>query len=305
VTLGATSSIANLAETINRDVEGITATVGDDGNLIINNDTGESIEIAGATDSLTAAGLEAQKFEGYLGLTSQSGEPIEVGPGTGQTAGDPVDTKKFGFLITNGNAVTGEAPVASLITAADKITINGVELIGSGTAIADQINSINKLTDQTGVTATDSTPSGKIIFTAKDGGDIVIASGADTVASRKSALDKLGVNEVGGTAVDDLELKVTTSANAVRSLDRIDEALDKISASRANLGAIQNRLSSTISNLENVSQNLSASNSRIQDADFAAETSKMSKAQILQQAGTSMLSQANASTQNVLSLLQG
>ncbi|WP_413701348.1 flagellin [Psychromonas sp. KJ10-10] len=79
--------------------------------------------------------------------------------------------------------------------------------------------------------------------------------------------------------------------------------MEKISESRAGLGAIQNRLDSTISNLENVSQNLSASNSRIQDADFAEETSKMSKAQILQQAGTSMLSQANASAQSVLSLL--
>jgi flagellin len=304
VTLAATSSMANLAETINRDVEGLTATVGDDGQLILNNDTGESITVGG---DVGASGLEGAptKYEGYLGLTSQSGEPIEVGPGTGQTAGDPVDTKKFGFLITNGSAVTGETPTASLITAADKITINGVELIGSGTSVTDQITSINKLTDQTGVTATASPSGTEIIFTAEDGGDIVIASGADTVGARKAALDKLGVNEVGGTAVDDLELKVTTSANAVRSLDRIDEALDKISASRANLGAIQNRLSSTISNLENVSQNLSASNSRIQDADFAAETSKMSKAQILQQAGTSMLSQANASTQNVLSLLQG
>ena len=137
------------------------------------------------------------------------------------------------------------------------------------------------------------------------GGDIVIASGAADESLKDAALAKLGIIDVGGTSVTELNLNVTTSANAVSSLDKIDFALDKISGARANLGAIQNRLSSTISNLENVSQNLSASNSRIQDADFAAETSKMSKAQILQQAGTSMLSQANASTQNVLSLLQG
>ena len=111
--------------------------------------------------------------------------------------------------------------------------------------------------------------------------------------------------DLGGTVVDELGLGVSTMKNAVRSLDKIDTALQQIAATRASLGAIQNRLGSTISNLENVSQNLSASNSRIQDADFAAETSKMSKAQILQQAGTSMLTQANASTQNVLSLLQG
>jgi flagellin len=93
--------------------------------------------------------------------------------------------------------------------------------------------------------------------------------------------------------------------NAENTIDRIDAALDQISNSRAGLGAVQNRLASTIANLENVSQNLSSSKSRIVDADFAAETSKLSKAQILQQAGTAMLSQANASTQNVLSLLQG
>ncbi|WP_413701345.1 flagellin [Psychromonas sp. KJ10-10] len=188
---------------------------------------------------------------------------------------------------------------------ADELTINGVEIVSTGSAIGDQLTTINKMTDETGVTATLSSAGTELIFTAEDGGDIVIASGADTVAARKTALDKLGVNEVGGTAVTDLGLSVTTSEKAVRSLEKIDNALQQISESRANLGAIQNRLGSTISNLENVSQNLSASNSRIQDADFVTETSKMSKAQILQQAGTSMLSQANASTQNVLSLLQG
>ena len=305
ITLGATSSVANLAETINRDVEGLTATVGEDGNIILNNDTGASIGIGGTVGAMGASGLETgQIYEGYLGLTSQSGEPIQVGPGSSGTAGTATETIKFGFLITNGTAVTSNAPVASSATIADQITINGVELVATAaTTVSDKVDAINKLTDETGVTATASGLN--IIFSAEDGGDIIIASGADTAANRKKALDKLGVNEVGGTTINDLELSVTTSANAVRSLDRIDAALEKISSSRANLGAIQNRLGSTISNLENVSQNLAASNSRIQDADFAAETSKMSKAQILQQAGTSMLSQANASTQNVLSLLQG
>ena len=309
VTLGATSSIANLAETINRDVAGITATVGDAGNIILNNDSGESIKIAGAAASLTGAGLEAATFEGYLGLTSQSGEPIEVGQGSLSTAatGVPTDTEKFGFLISNGDAVLSKVISPGPILETDKLTINGVELVATAaTSITDQITAINKLTDETGVTATAGTaPASTIIFTSEDGGDIVIASGKDTTSDRTAALTKLGVNEVGGTAVTDLSLSVTTSEKAVRSLDKIDSALQQISESRASLGAIQNRLGSTISNLENVSQNLSASNSRIQDADFAAETSKMSKAQILQQAGTAMLSQANASTQNVLSLLQG
>ncbi|WP_166371156.1 flagellin [Psychromonas sp. SA13A] len=302
ITLGATSSMANLAETINRDVEGVTATVGDAGNLILNNDTGESITIGG---DVGASGLEGSPttFEGYLGLTSQSNEPIQVSLGSSGSTGD---NEQFGFMVTNGSAVTGNqitgiAPIA----AADAISINGVplEILGTPSA-ADKIDAINALTDQTGVTATPSGSAG-ILLTSADGGDIVVESGQAALSDQKDSLEKLGLIDVGGTGVTDLNLSVTTSEKAVRSLDKIDNALQQISESRAGLGAIQNRLSSTISNLENVSQNLSASNSRIQDADFAAETSKMSKAQILQQAGTSMLSQANASTQNVLSLLQG
>ena len=305
VTLGSTSSMENLAETINRDVVGLTATVGDAGNLILNNDTGQSITVAG---DIGKSGLEAAKFEGYLGLTSQSGEAIEVNQGSASTAatGVPTETEKFGFLITNGNAVTSKAITPGAMLETDKLTINGVDLVANSVSIDDQINAINELKDETGVSATAGTsPANTIVFTTEKGGDIVIASGADSALGRSTALAKLGVNEVGGTGVTDLALSVTTSDKAVRALDRIDDALQKISESRGGLGAIQNRLGSTISNLESVSQNLSASNSRIQDADFAAETSKMSKAQILQQAGTSMLSQANASTQNVLSLLQG
>jgi len=300
VTLGATSSMANLAETINRDVEGLTATVGDKGQLILNNDTGLAITIGG---TVTNSGLEAATYEGYLGLTSQDGSPVSIGPGSAGPA-DNTNTKKFGFLISNGSAVTSDAPSATAVAETDKLTINGVALPASAsTTLTDKVADINKLTDQTGVTATESGTG--IIFTSADGGDIVIASGAGTEAAKVTALAKLGVNDVGGTAVTDLALSVTTSEKAMASIDKIDFALSKISESRAGLGAIQNRLGSTISNLENVSQNLAASNSRIQDADFAAETSKMSKAQILQQAGTSMLAQANASTQNVLSLLQG
>ena len=78
-----------------------------------------------------------------------------------------------------------------------------------------------------------------------------------------------------------------------------------ISDVRANLGALQNRFSASIANLENVSQNISASRSRIQDADFAKESANLARNQILQQAGLSMLAQANATNQNVMTLLQG
>jgi flagellin len=155
-------------------------------------------------------------------------------------------------------------------------------------------------------TSAGATTTGEITLTGEDGRDVTITSTATSQAAQEAAFDKLGLTDMGGNSgAVGKGLSVNTAANASNSIDRIDDALDKISDSRANLGAIQNRLGSTISNLENVSQNLSAAKSRIYDADFAAETSKMSKAQILQQAGTSMLSQANASTQNVMSLLQG
>ena len=89
------------------------------------------------------------------------------------------------------------------------------------------------------------------------------------------------------------------------AMDQIDAALQKINEQRAELGAVSNRLEHTITNLSNVNTNIQASQSRIQDADFATETSALTKSQILSQAATAMLAQANASKQSVLSLLQG
>jgi len=115
----------------------------------------------------------------------------------------------------------------------------------------------------------------------------------DNVSAKGSSLQKVADIDIG------------SQAGSNKALSIIDGALAKVSDSRASLGAVQNRFSSTISNLENVSQNVSAARSRIQDADFAKESANLAKGQILQQAGTAMLAQANASSQNVMSLLQG
>jgi flagellin len=98
---------------------------------------------------------------------------------------------------------------------------------------------------------------------------------------------------------------VSTAAGSANAIATIDSALANINSSRANLGAVQNRFSSVVSNLATTSENLTASRSRILDADFAAETANLTRAQILQQAGTAMLAQANSLPQNVLSLLRG
>ena len=98
-------------------------------------------------------------------------------------------------------------------------------------------------------------------------------------------------------------LSVSTSDGANEALDVLNNAIQDISDMRSNLGAIENRLGHTVSNLSNVVENTSAAQSRIQDADFALEAAALARAQILQQAGTAMLAQANAAPQSVLSLL--
>ncbi|MDA0317855.1 MAG: flagellin [Proteobacteria bacterium] len=98
---------------------------------------------------------------------------------------------------------------------------------------------------------------------------------------------------------------VSNSTNARSAISTIDSSLQSINSKRASLGTLSNRLDSTVSNLTNTYNNLAAGKGRIEDADFAAETTNLAKTQILQQASTAMLAQANASKQNVLSLLQG
>ncbi|WP_439654547.1 flagellin [Spiribacter halobius] len=120
------------------------------------------------------------------------------------------------------------------------------------------------------------------------GGDAA-AFGLDSISATDSALN--GVS-------------VLTREDATDALRTVDFALDQVNGLRAELGAVQSRFESTIANLSTTGENLSAARSRIQDADFASETASLTKAQILQQAGTSVLAQANQIPQNVLSLLQ-
>jgi flagellin len=99
-------------------------------------------------------------------------------------------------------------------------------------------------------------------------------------------------------------IDIGTQAGANNSLAVIDSAIQFIDDQRADLGAVQNRLESTISNLDNVAENVSAARSRVVDADFASETAKLTRNQILQQAGVAMLAQANQAPQVALSLLR-
>lgn len=144
---------------------------------------------------------------------------------------------------------------------------------------------------------------GNITITAGNTLDLTGGSNDDEIGmvteDTASTLKENNVQATGAIANAD----VTTKASSNSLIDSVDSALKQVDDMRAKLGAVQNRLDSTISNLQSVSENVSASRSRTLDADFAQETANLTKAQILQQAGVSMLAQANQLPQTALSLL--
>jgi len=221
---------------------------------------------------------------------------------------------------------------AGLQAAADgTASINGVtvSLTAFATAGSGALNiaAINAVSNQTGVTASAGTGEA-VVLSNSSGADIVVANGTTTFgggpqtfsagvvlagAVADGAFTATGTflveaasTVLGGAQADNTlsGVDVLTGATANDALLTLDFALQQVSGLRAELGAVQTRFESTISNLSITSENLSAARSRIRDADFAAETANLTRAQILQQAGISVLSQANAQPQNVLALLQ-
>jgi flagellin len=213
----------------------------------------------------------------------------------------------------------------------------GGDVKGQGANVAAEIN---KLSTQTGVTASADATTGAVKLTAADGRDIKLESttvnaatgtgqgvaAAITTTEGKvnlSSTSKDGIVVSGGAVAVAGLTAATTSAtmtsqvNSVNTIDistakgaqdalaAIDGALNKINSSRSDLGALQNRFSSVVSGLATTTENLTASRSRITDTDFAAETANLSRSQILQQAGTAMLAQANQLPNSVMSLLRG
>jgi flagellin len=143
--------------------------------------------------------------------------------------------------------------------------------------------------------ANGSTVGGQVKFGSPSGYTVT----TDTAGSLLAA----GANASTLSSVSNIDISTTDGAN--NALAVVDAALTAINNSRASLGAIQNRFASTISNLQTTSENLSAARSRIQDTDFASETANLTRGQILQQAGTAMLAQANSLPNGVLALLRG
>ena len=134
---------------------------------------------------------------------------------------------------------------------------------------------------------------------------LVGANAGQTISVNLSAqaLGRAGVNGFSATGLGIIADDVLTEAGASRLLTAVDKAVSAVGGLRADLGALQNRFQSTIRNLSNISENVSAARSRIKDADFATETAELSRNQILQQASTTILAQANQRPQAALSLL--
>ena len=184
-----------------------------------------------------------------------------------QAVNDSLTATERGYLQSENDRL-----VSALNAALDKAHFSNKDLVGTpGSAAAVSVT----------------------IQTGADSGDTVTLSLTAANASGASAL---------GVAAQDLDN--ATQATRASAITHVDTALDRVAAQRATLGAYQAELESTVRNLANVSENTAAAAGRIMDTDYAAETANLTKAQILQQAATSVLAQANAQPQAVLSLLQ-
>jgi flagellin len=229
-----------------------------------------------------------------LNVTSNNTAAITVA----FTVGTPVNADNLSAAVSAFNDVSSKTGVTARVNAAG----NGVTLTnqsGENITIVNNASSTAAVTIGGTPTAIGATAvgTGQLTMDSDKTYNVLTAgAGATTdffnAASSASQLQAVSL------------LDVSSVAAANRSLSIVDSALATVNGQRAKFGALQSRFETTIVNLQTTSENLSASRSRIRDADFAQETAALSRAQILQQAGTAMLAQANAIPQNVLSLLQ-
>lgn len=225
---------------------------------------GDLVNAINAKTSITGVSASVDK-DGRLNLTAEDGRDIILETKDATTSN----------LIFNGggSAVNGAADATQDFSGALNVRITGqVTYSAQGTITAAEVATSGLAGAGLDSAVTTSTGRG-------------LQSNAQAVGSIQNA-------------------DVTTVEAANTLMSSVDSALKQVDSFRANLGAAQNRFEMTIRNLDNVAENLAAANSRIRDADFAAETTAMTRNQILQQAGISMLAQANAQSQNVMSLLR-
>ncbi len=239
----------------------------------------------------------------------------------------------------NANVVTGSSAITAVTIRSGDLVINGVD-VGAISVLAndgsgDLVAKLNSLSASTGVTAAVNTDN-KLVLTATDGRNITIRStttiqtaltiggntNSNNVQRGSVTLNSPKSITIGGTKASDLGsdlavktytadltnklslVNLSTQESSAQALLTIDAALDEVNDIRSSIGAIQSRLENTVLNLKIAAENFTASESRIRDADFALETSKFTRNQILVQAGTAILAQANTTSQIALQLLQ-
>ena len=211
------------------------------------------------------------------------------------------------YTVTlSGSSITqafGESVTATGEAATDGVTFDSMDEV---------VSAINTALEAEGAGVAVSYSRGGDTFTftvtegASDASSTLTLSGDDlALMGITGALDAIG----GGTESTETvryvsQIDISTRDSALLAMTVVDAALESIAANRAGLGAVANRLESTIANLLNISENMAASLSRVMDADFAAESTRLARAQILQEASVAMLAQANAAGQSVLKLLQ-
>lgn len=272
-----------------------------------------------AAGKVTIGGQDA-----YISATGELTTNNPAGAGTAATLDDVMTeaANSTGKVTIGGTeykqgGTAGDLTYKTTATKSDVLTAIGQSAGAAGTVVATG-SGIDKgtVTFATGKTdSSDTYVDNKGDLTQITGGTfdtwyaINADTGAVTVTDNTAGLDAKYVSPVGSQVTVGSDGKLTTSKESAGSkttdpLKTLDAAFTKLDKLTGELGAVQNRLESTISNLNNVVNNLSSARSRIQDADYATEVSNMSKAQILQQAGTSVLAQANQVPQTVLSLLR-
>jgi flagellin len=311
------SSMDDLIAQINERGEGaITASLNDDGYLTLASTGTASIGITGtgATAAVMGTGMA-------VGTTENARLTLEA-KGTQDSVTVSFDTQTDALVfgvdnrIVAGQIIGNDDAAAADFNAGDMI-INGVELdkysntqdySGDGTAgdNGDLVAFINTHSDQTGVIASlDISGSGEqLMLQSEDGSEISVKYRDGQEAAMLAITNIQETNDAQGAGGSVKSIDISTAEGAQKAISILDEAIQQVSEVRGDLGAVSNRLDHTTRNLANISENAAAARSQIMDADFAAESANLSRAQVLQQAGNAMLAQANSRPQQVLSLLQ-
>jgi flagellin len=325
--VNATSSLA--ASSVNVEPTGTAGSMGYAASTVSINGTSYTVAAVAATqaDAASAKAALLSNIATAVNNAGQSGLSATTS-GTGASASVVfTNAGKTQFSITSDNvagttSVKAQTPASASYAAiaSGEITINGTNIgaIGATTNGASRLNAladaINNKTSDTGVTAV--IDAGRLKLTSETG-DIVVGGAttantttntglvSGTTANTTSNIAGSTSFAAGKQQVGFANLDISTIEGADNAIKAMDAALKSVNESRADLGAVQNRFTSVVSNLQTTSENLSSSRSRIVDADFAEETAALTRNQILQQAGTAMLAQANSLPNGVLALLRG